>query len=305
MYVIGNEVRGRAMTEDAVLPFGLHRFHPDELGRKSRYSVPNRLLALYLSISFIWIVFSDRLVSAAFPDHATQSWVNTVKGIAFVVVTTIVMYVAVSVQTRRSDTAQRKLEDAWDETILGWALAMDARESHLAQHSQRVADMTVDLARRMGIPGEQLRTLYRGALLHDIGKLGVPEAVLSYPGKLNDEQWALIRQHPQNAVRMLSLIDFLDGALDIPHSHHERWDGSGYPQGLEGTDIPQWARIFAVTDVYDALTSYRSYHRTRSHDEAMAIIRAESGAQFDPEVVREFELMMQADRQQRASSECH
>jgi putative nucleotidyltransferase with HDIG domain len=279
------------MVDD--LPEGLHRFPSDRFPRAfPTVPVPVAFLGLYLTISLTWILLSDRVATALFADHATASWVQTGKGIGFVLVTSAVMTIAVTGYVRRSNAIRQDLEDAWDETILGWALAMDARESNLAQHSQRVADLMLMLARQMNVPESQLRTLYRGALLHDIGKLGVPEVVLNYPGSLSAEQWDLIRKHPDNAIRMLKHIAFLGDALDIPQSHHEKWDGSGYPRGLSGADIPLWARMFAVVDVYDAITSTRSYHDGASHERAMAIIHADSGSHFDPDVVRAFGELM-------------
>lgn len=288
-----DDSRGLPTGIPTELPTGLHRFPGEAFPRAlSTVSIPFAMLALYLAMSLLWILVSDRLVSALFQDHATESWVQTAKGVAFVLVTATVMTIAVATYVRRSNRIRRDLEDAWDETILGWALAMDARESNLAQHSQRVADLTLVLARHMNVPDSQLRTLYRGALLHDIGKLGVPEDILNFPGKLSEQQWAIIQKHPDNAVRMLTPIAFLGDALDIPQSHHEKWDGTGYPRGLSGTDIPLWARIFAVIDVYDAVTSKRSYHDGVSHERAMELVRQESGTHFDPDVVLAFEELM-------------
>ncbi|MFA7323669.1 MAG: HD-GYP domain-containing protein [Candidatus Nanopelagicales bacterium] len=286
------------MIDEQELPSGLHHVNNDELQDEASLTrFPMKLMGLYLGISFVWILTSDRIVSALFPDSSTESWVQTSKGIAYVVVTAAVMNAVVSSYMKKVQASRRELEDAWDETILGWALAMDARESHLALHSQRVADLTVALARHMNLPESKLRMIYRGALLHDIGKLGVPEAVLSQPGKLTDEQWTLMKTHPDNAVKMLTPIKFLRPAMDIPQSHHEKWDGTGYPQGLAQLQIPPMARIFAVVDVYDALTSYRTYHDSLSHEDAMRVIHEESGTHFDPEVVKQFEeLMLATDR---------
>jgi putative nucleotidyltransferase with HDIG domain len=275
------------------LPGGLHAFPTGEFPRAlPRVPVPVRYLLLYLSMSVLWILVSDRLAALLFQDHMASSWAQTVKGLAFVVITAAVMTVAVATYVRRANADRQALEDAWDETILGWALAMDARESNLAMHSQRVADLTLRLARQLKVPEGQLRDLYRGALLHDIGKLAVPEDVLNAPGRLTDEQWALIKRHPEHAVRMLQPIAFLRSAMDIPQNHHEKWDGTGYPRGLVGADIPWWARIFAVVDVYDAITTTRVYHDGESHARAMDIIRAESGRHFDPAVVQAFEQLM-------------
>jgi putative nucleotidyltransferase with HDIG domain len=283
------------MGED--LPAGLHRFPAREFPHSlPRVPIPVRFLLLYLTVSVAWILVTDRLATTFFDEALASSWAQTVKGLLFVVVTAAVMTLAVASYVRRANRDRQALEDAWDETILGWVLAMDARESNLATHSQRVADLTLQLARVMDVPSEQWRDLYRGALLHDIGKLAVPEEVLNFTGRLSEEQWALIRRHPDHAVRMLRPIAFLNASIDIPQSHHERWDGTGYPQGLAGVEIPLWARMFSVVDVYDAITSPRVYHSGESHERAMEIIRSEAGRQFDPDVVAAFDdLMAQGD----------
>jgi response regulator RpfG family c-di-GMP phosphodiesterase len=137
----------------------------------------------------------------------------------------------------------------------------------------------------MGIQNEQIAHLRRGAILHDIGKMGVPDQILLKPGPLDSEEWIVMRQHPVYAFEMLSPIQYLSPALDIPYCHHEKWDGTGYPRGLQGTGIPLSARIFSVIDVWDALTSDRPYRKAMSEDKALAYIRDQSGKFFDPEVV--------------------
>ena len=140
----------------------------------------------------------------------------------------------------------------------------------------------------MGIPASELVHVRRGALLHDIGKICVPDAVLRKPGALSEEEWAIMRTHPIKARQMLEGIEYLESAADIPYSHHERWDGSGYPQGLSADDIPLLARLFAVVDVYDALTSERPYRPAWSREAALSHIRAQAGIHFDPVVVDAF-----------------
>ena len=152
-----------------------------------------------------------------------------------------------------------ELRLAYDETIEGWARALDLRDKETEGHSRRVTEMTVALCQQLGASPEQLVHVRRGALLHDIGKMGIRDAVLLKPGKLTDEEWVEMRKHPGYAVDLLSPIEFLRPALDIPQYHHEKWDGSGYPLGLSGEAIPLTARAFAVVDVYDALTSDRPY----------------------------------------------
>ncbi|WP_157463526.1 HD domain-containing phosphohydrolase [Deinococcus pimensis] len=180
------------------------------------------------------------------------------------------------------------LEGAYDETIEGWARALDFRDQETEGHSQRVTELTVRLARRMGLGEETLVHVRRGALLHDIGKMGIPDHVLRKPGPLTGEEWGVMRRHPGMAMELLSPIRFLAPALEIPYAHHEKWDGSGYPRGLRGEEIPLAARIFAVVDVWDALRSDRPYRPAWSAERARAHIEAGAGSHFDREVVRVF-----------------
>ncbi len=181
-----------------------------------------------------------------------------------------------------------ELIQAYDSTIEGWAHALDLKNEETEEHSRRVTDMTLFIAREMNIKEEDLIHVKRGALLHDIGKMGIPDEILLKPGQLNDEEWEIMRRHPVYAYQMLASIDYLRPALDIPYCHHEKWDGSGYPRGLKGNEIPLPARIFAVVDVYDALTSDRPYRRAWSREKALEHILQESGKHFDPQVVNIF-----------------
>jgi len=184
--------------------------------------------------------------------------------------------------------ANARLALAYDSTLEGWSRALDLRDQETEGHTQRVAELTVQLARAMGIGDADLVHLRRGALLHDIGKMGIPDSILHKPGPLSEAEWAIMRQHPVYAYELLSPIEFLRPALDIPYSHHERWDGSGYPRGLRGEAIPPAARIFAVVDVWDALLSARPYRPAWPRAQALAYIRAQAGKQFDPRVVEAF-----------------
>ena len=177
---------------------------------------------------------------------------------------------------------------AYDATIEGWSRAMDLRDKETEGHTQRVTELTVHLAQAMNMSDEQIVHIRRGALLHDMGKLGIPDRILLKPGTLDDEEWAIMRQHPQYAYDMLSAIDYLRPALDIPYCHHEKWDGTGYPRGLKGQQIPMAARLFAVVDVWDALTSTRPYRERWSEDKVLDHIKAGSGTHFDPMVVELF-----------------
>jgi len=178
---------------------------------------------------------------------------------------------------------------AYDTTLEGWAHALDLRDRVTERHTERVTEMTVRLARALGMSEADLVHLRRGALLHDIGKIGIPDTILRKPGPLTPEEWEIMRRHPGLAFEMLQPIAYLRPALDIPYSHHEHWDGTGYPRGLKGEQIPLAARIFALADVWDALhADDRPYHAPLSREETCDHIRALAGTHFDPTVVEAF-----------------
>lgn len=181
-----------------------------------------------------------------------------------------------------------ELSGAYDATLEGWSHALDLRDKDSEDHSQRVTSMTVDLARRMGFSEEELIHVRRGALLHDIGKLGIPDAILHKPGQLTPEERTIIEYHPVYAFQWISQISFLRTAMDIPYCHHEKWDGSGYPRGLKGEEIPLSARIFAIVDVWDALLSDRPYRSAWPKEKVIEYIRSLSDTHFDPKVVKSF-----------------
>jgi len=177
------------------------------------------------------------------------------------------------------------LEMAYDATIEGWSLALELRDQETEGHTLRVADMTVRLAQAMGVTGGELLQMRRGALLHDIGKMGIPDRILLKPGKFDIDEWEIMKRHTDYAFEMLWPIEFLRPAIDIPYCHHERWDGTGYPRQLEGEHIPLSARIFAVADVWDALLSDRPYRKAWTEKKALKYIAANAGKHFDPRVV--------------------
>ena len=182
-----------------------------------------------------------------------------------------------------------EIEVANDNTLMALAAALDVREHNTGVHSQRVADYTLRLAREVGVRDKDtLDVFWRGALLHDVGKIGIPDKVLLKPGPLSDEEWVVMRNHPEVGARMLREIEFLRGPTEIVLSHHERYDGAGYPRKLKGAQIPLGARLFAVIDVYDALTTDRAYHTARSHTDALTKIREMSDTHFDPAIVAAF-----------------
>jgi HD-GYP domain-containing protein (c-di-GMP phosphodiesterase class II) len=180
------------------------------------------------------------------------------------------------------------LSMAYDNTIEGWSRALDMRDKETEGHSRRVTEMTICIASEMGIKDEDLVHIRRGALLHDIGKLGIPDSILLKPGKLTDEEWITMKRHSEYAYEMLYPIEHLRPALDIPFYHHEKWDGSGYPKGLKGEEIPLAARIFAVVDVWDALCSDRPYRPAWPKEKVIKHVRSLSGTHFDPEALEIF-----------------
>jgi PAS domain S-box-containing protein len=180
------------------------------------------------------------------------------------------------------------LAQAYDSTLAGWARALELRDELTEGHTRRVTELTLELARALGIAEDELAHIHRGALLHDIGKMGIPDSILHKPGPLTAQELRIMQMHPQYAYEMLSLIPFLQPAIDIPYCHHERWDGTGYPRGLKGKEIPLAARIFSVVDVWDALTTDRPYRAAWSRVQAREYLLAESGCYFDPEIVQKF-----------------
>lgn len=184
--------------------------------------------------------------------------------------------------------SHRELERAYQATLEGWVRALDLRDKETEGHTQRVTILTHRLARSMGVSDAEIVHITRGALLHDIGKMAIPDGILLKPGQLTDDERKLIQKHPVYAYEMLSPIDFLVPAIDIPYCHHEKWDGTGYPRGLKGDEIPFAARIFPIIDVWDALTSDRPYRKAMPHDEVRRLVKADSGKHFDPLVVEAF-----------------
>jgi putative nucleotidyltransferase with HDIG domain len=180
------------------------------------------------------------------------------------------------------------LISAYDSTLLGWSRATDLRDNETQTHTLQVTKLAVQLAEKMGLTGIDLTNIYRGALLHDVGKIGVPDYILRKPGELTETEWAEMHRHPQYAYDMLIPIDYLRPAIDIPYCHHEKWDGSGYPRGLKGEEIPLAARIFAVVDVWNAMTSERIYRKAIPEEVVIKYLVENQGIYFDPQVVRAF-----------------
>jgi HD-GYP domain-containing protein (c-di-GMP phosphodiesterase class II) len=182
-----------------------------------------------------------------------------------------------------------RLAETYETTIQGWILALELHDGESREHAFRVSDLCLKLAHEMRLTASNFPHLRNGALLHDIGKLGVPSSILKKPGPLDETEWEIIKKHPDYADDLLSPVSFLQPALDIPRYHHEKWDGTGYPFGLKGEQIPLSARIFAIVDVWDALRSQRPYRsRVWAKDEILSLFQEQSGRHFDPHVANAF-----------------
>jgi len=195
-----------------------------------------------------------------------------------------------------------ELVSAYEATLEGWARTLEMRDRETEGHSQRVLEMTLRLAEKMGVRGDALLHIRRGSLLHDIGKIAIPDSILQKAGPLTEEEWETMRKHPRIAYEMLSSIHFLEPALEIPYCHHEKWDGSGYPQGLKGEEIPLSARIFAIVDVWDALSSDRPYRKAWAEKKVIEYIKEQSGGHFDPKVVEPFLALLREEKARKKTN---
>jgi hypothetical protein len=218
------------------------------------------------------------------PFDPSSNWISFLE--------TIAGQAAIAIENAEMvDTLERsnlELTLAYNNTLEGWARALELRDFETEGHSRRVTTLTLQVSRAVGIPEDELVHVQRGALLHDIGKMGIPDHILLKNGPLDDEEWEIMRQHPVYAYEMLSSVEFLRPALDIPLYHHEKWDGTGYPYGIKGEEIPLSARVFAVIDVWDALSSDRPYRDALDQSVVLGHIEAQTGKHFDPRVVEAF-----------------
>lgn len=218
------------------------------------------------------------------PFRPDPDWLDFLEALADQ--TAIAIHSGKSFET--SQRAHQELALAYETTIEGWSRALDLRDKETEGHTLRVTEVTLRLARMAGMTDQHLVYVRYGALLHDIGKMGVPDAILLKPDKLTDEEWEIMRRHPTYAYELLSPIEYLRPALDIPYCHHEKWDGTGYPRGLNGEQTPLAARLFAVVDVWDALRSDRPYRPGWPEDEVLEHIRGLAGTHLDPRAVELF-----------------
>ncbi len=250
-----------------------------------------RVPLTYGLFSTLWILLSDRIVEVfSDPSHITHY--QSLKGLLFVIVSVVVIALLLKIeratQMRLSQQHHDELLEAYEATLAGWAKALEFKDKETEGHSERVTAMTERFGRALGLHGVALTHLRRGALLHDIGKMGIPGSILRKPGPLTEEEWGIMRRHVEYGGNMLSDIPFLRPAFDIPLYHHERWDGSGYPRGLKGELIPLPARLFAIVDVWDALLNDRPYRPAWPPEQVRAYLQEQAGIQFDPKLIKVF-----------------
>jgi putative nucleotidyltransferase with HDIG domain len=247
-----------------------------------------RIAFLYVALASLWIWFSDRALGALVRDPAQLTWAQSAKGWFFVALTGLVLYWMIGRDLRRLAATNQQLVRGNEQALRVLVSAMDIRHKETRDHSDRVMRMAVGLARLAGLHGESLLSVKFGALLHDIGKLAIPDAILVKPGKLDEAEMAHMRRHPEIGRELMEQVDFLRSAIDIPYAHHERWDGGGYPRGLRGDDIPLAARVFSIVDVWDALSFPRVYKPAWPEEDVLAYLRQAAGSQLDPRLVELF-----------------
>lgn len=247
-----------------------------------------------VSIIYFPLVLKDKAIGAFIVGTTgeTHAFTDNEIDLCYILSSQTSLAIANAQLYEKAQQAILDITQAYDATLEGWSLALEMRDHDTDKHTQRVTDLTVALAKRMGIGESDLDDIRRGALLHDIGKMGIPDAILRKPDVLTESEWKIMKTHPELAYQFLSKIGYLALAIDIPLYHHEKWDGTGYPRGLKRKGIPLSARIFAVADVFDALTSDRPYRKAWDREDALLYIRNQSGKHFDPEAVREFLVML-------------
>ena len=253
-----------------------------------RLSPQLRTAGTYVLVSAIYIWVSGHVLGSLVHDPRRIVFYQILKGWLFVLGTGLLLYWMIGRTVHRLADANQRLLDSHEQALRVLVGAMDIRHKETSDHSERVVRMALGLAKLAGLEGDALRDVKFGALLHDIGKLALPDAILIKPGKLDEDETLVMRTHPRLGYEMLQRIDFLRGASAIPYSHHERWDGTGYPQGLQGEDIPIAARIFSVVDVWDALSFSRVYKPAWPEPDVLHYLREAAGGQLDPHLVKLF-----------------
>ena len=282
-------VQGQGMHDIGILGFVIYIVFASLLMGK-RF-LPIAWVLSVLSAGFVYL--SERYHFMPFEQNyqIQADYIDLVIIVIFLTITTCIFWIVMNVIEKtilRVLSSERRVKDAYDLTLEGWARALEMRDKETEGHSRRVTELTMKIGRQMAFSEEELIHVRRGALLHDIGKMAIPDSILHKPGELTEEEWTLVRKHPLQAYEMLKDIDFLEQAMDIPLYHHEQWDGNGYPYGLAGEEIPLPARIFAVVDNWDALCSDRAYRPAWEREEAISYIKEQAGKKFDPEVTKVF-----------------
>jgi putative nucleotidyltransferase with HDIG domain len=272
------------------VPTESHTYHKIHIVLRKLYFLPPVMAAAWFGLR--GALFTTAAISAIFTTHAIFDWpgnyMEQANQFGELAGFWVVGIIAGTLFDRQRSLLMN-LARANEETLLALVSALDMREKSTRLHSQRVRDYTLILADRYGVHEDDKRVIGLGALLHDVGKIAVSDSILLKPSKLSEYEWKEMRGHPTEGYRLLQRIDFLRTSAEIVYSHHEHYDGSGYPRGLKGEDIPLGARLFAVADVFDAITSDRPYHRPLGYSEAVEVVRRESGRHFDPAVVEVFE----------------
>ena len=245
--------------------------------------LPADLMALF-GYGVNLVVFLLPLLS----PNTVHGFSDIIGSLAVGLISVTLLIIAIENRNQIERDRQSQIRKAYDGTLEGWSRALEIRDKETEGHSKRVTQLTLRLGRACGLQGDELESLYRGSLLHDIGKMAIPDTILTKKTSLDDEEWDVMRTHPKIAFDMLSAIAFLQPALVVPAYHHEWWNGEGYPNGLRGEAIPLPARIFAVVDVWDALLSDRPYRPAWTKQQALQYLREQSGKQFDPTIVARF-----------------
>lgn len=248
-----------------------------------------KIVILYLIAGFLWIYISDQVILWFFASSSAITMVQNIKGCGFIIITSLLLFFLIKRDFDALTQANKEVIKSYEQTIRGWVRVMDIRHQETLHHTERVTKATLELARLMGITSEkELKHIEQGAILHDIGKIGIPDSILLKPDKLDEEEWTVMKTHPVLAHEVLSNIQYLEPCMDIPYCHHEKWDGRGYPRGIAGEEIPFAARIFTVIDVWDALSHPRAYKAQWPEKRVLDYIREQSGQHFDPRVTKIF-----------------
>jgi len=286
---VGNGLAGRAASKHEIVYVG-HLDKESDFIEKS----PKLLKEGFITYFGVPLIAKGKIKGVLEIFHRTYleskpEWIDFLKTLA----TQTAIAVDDAEMFKDLERSNLELIQAYDTTLEGWALALELRDQETEGHTRRVTELTIELAKALDLDDKNLAHIRHGALLHDIGKMGIPDSILLKPGPLTDEEWAIMREHPMKAFKLLIKIPFLRPSLDIPQYHHEKWDGTGYPNGLKKEEIPLAARIFSVVDVWDALLSDRPYRQAFSIEETMAHIHEQSGKHFDPNIVDLFFSLME------------